>query len=328
MALPFESITRVAVRSADLDQTAEAYSRFFGVREWAVRSRTARVASGGVDLVYDSAIGSAGPVGFELIVPRGEEGLYAQEFSRRGPGISHLLVEVDAPDALAGELKPLGLRGEVHTLPEGSVLHVLPDGVPGHLGLCYVPRTAPPAPERVLRFDHAPALPVQKLYQVAVIVPELAAARARLERLLGIRDWLEIPLEAGPAMPDPLYYGRVVDHAARIAIGRRAQACIEIIEPLRGPTVYRDAFERCGPTPHHLMVTICPPADFDAAAQRLARDGIVVGQSARIPTLMQFAYFDASGPLAGLFVEVVSPLADDWLVRMFPDAALARIVTG
>lgn len=328
MSLPFDAIARVAVRTADLEATTEAYAQFFGVREWALRERLARADAPGEDLHYASAIGSAGPVTFELIAPHGRAGLYARAFAQRGPGLSHVVVETDDPAALEPALRALGVRGHGHALPEGRVLHLDPADVPGALGVCYVPRAALPAPDRVLRFDHDPVLPVQKLYQVSAIVPDLSAARARIQALLGIEAWVEFPLEAGPGMPDPLYYGRVVDHAARIAIGRRGQACVELIEPVRGPTVYRDAFERHGPTMHHIMVTICPPQDFERAAGVLAGRGIVVGQSAAIPTLMQFAYFDGAGPLAGVFVEVISPLSDDWLTRMFPDPALAAIVTG
>jgi methylmalonyl-CoA/ethylmalonyl-CoA epimerase len=328
MPLPFDAIARLAVRTADLEATAAAYSAFFGVAEWQVRERVARGEAGAADLAYASAIGQAGPVGFELIVPRGEADAYADAFADRGPGISHVVVEVDAPGALAAQLRALKLSSQRHTLPEGTALHVDPASLPGHLGVCYVPRAPLPAPERVLRFDTPAVLPVQQLYQVSVIVPDLGAARARLQAVLGIEAWVEFPLESGPGMPEPRYYGRVVEHAARIAIGRRAGACIELVQPVSGPTVYRDALERHGETPHHIMVTICPPAQFDAAAAQLARRGIVVGQSAAIPTLMQFAYFDASGPMAGLFIEVISPLADDWLARMFPDPALAQIVTG
>lgn len=328
MSLPFKRIARVALRCADLDATAQAYSRFFGVREWAVRERELIPTGAGETQRYASAIGHAGPVGFELITPLDDHGVLADAFATRGPGISHLVVEAADPHALAAPARALGVRTQAWSLAEGPVLTLNGQDIPGHLPVWYATDTAPPAPDRVLRLEHTAVLPVQRLYQVSVIVPDLAAARARYEAVLGIEAWVEFPLESGPGMPEPQYYGRVVDHSARIAIGRRADACIELIQPVSGPTVYRDAFERCGETPHHIMATICPPAQFETAAATLAREGIVVGQRAAIPTLMQFAYFDASGPMAGLFIEVISPLADDWLARMFPDPAIARIVTG
>ena len=76
------------------------------------------------------------------------------------------------------------------------------------------------------------------------------------------------------------------------------------------------------------MVSLAPPQDFARAAAQLAPRGIVVGQSASIPGLMAFAYFDGGKPLAGLFVEVIQPLADNWLELMFPSPEIARIVVG
>jgi methylmalonyl-CoA/ethylmalonyl-CoA epimerase len=129
-------------------------------------------------------------------------------------------------------------------------------------------------------------------------------------------------------MPGCEYYGKPVEHTARLSIGRRGDACFELVEPLTGPTVYRDALDRRGECVHHIMVTLAPPQDFERAAQELAGRGIVVGQSASIPGLMAFAYFDGGQPLAGLFVEVIQPLADNWLELMFPSPDIARIVVG
>ena len=131
-------------------------------------------------------------------------------------------------------------------------------------------------------------LPVQKLYQVSLMVRDLDAAKARFRTLLGVEAWVDIGIDSAQ-MPGCEYYGRPVEHTARLSIGRRGGACFELVEPLNGPTVYRDALDRRGECVHHIMVSLAPPQDFQRAAAELAPRGIVVGQSASIPRPMAFA---------------------------------------
>jgi methylmalonyl-CoA/ethylmalonyl-CoA epimerase len=325
MPLPVTAIARVGVLTRDCRATAAEYARFFGINDWRVADCAGRTADGR-DYAHRQAVGYASGVGFELIEP--QSGLWADELARCGEGPSHVVIpcadwaaldQAQATAALASRAEHAERAGRRRLLDSRAQL--------GGLGLVFADADALIAPGEALHLPGAAVLPVQKLYQVSMMVRDLSAAKERFRALLGVEAWVDIGIDSSQ-MPGCEYYGQPVEHTARLSIGRRAGACFELVEPLAGPTVYRDALDRRGECVHHIMVSLAPPQAFQRAAAELAPRGIVVGQSASIPGLMAFAYFDGGQPLAGLFVEVIQPLADNWLELMFPSPDIARIVVG
>lgn len=325
MSLPVTAIARLGVLTRDCSAAAAEYARFFGINDWRLADCAGRTADGR-DYAHRQAVGYANGVGFELIEPT--SGLWADELARCGEGPSHVVIPAADWAALDAAQAAAGLAGAAEHAEHGGRRRLLDSRGPlGGLGLVFADVEALIAPGELLHLPGNAILPVQKLYQVSVMVRDLDAAKERFRTLLGVEAWVDIGIDSAQ-MPGCTYYGKPVEHTARLSIGRRGGACFELVEPLSGPTVYRDALDRRGEAPHHIMVTLAPPQDFDRAAQELAGRGIVVGQSASIPGLMNFAYFDGGQPLAGLFVEVIQPLADNWLELMFPSAEIARIVVG
>ena len=325
MPLPVTAIARVGVLTRDCRAAAADYSRFFGINDWRVADCVGRSADGR-DYAHRQAVGYANGVGFELIEPK--SGLWADELARCGEGPSHVVIPASDWLALDTAQAQTGIAtGAEHSENGGRRRLLASREALGGLTLVFADAAALAPHGEALHLPGDAVLPVQKLYQVSVMVRDLDAAKARFRALLGVEAWVDIGIDSAQ-MPGCQYYGKPVEHTARLAIGRRDGACFELVEPLTGPTVYRDALDRRGECVHHIMVTLAPPQDFDRAAQELAGRGIVVGQSASIPGLMNFAYFDGGRPLAGLFVEVIQPLADNWLDLMFPSPDIARIVVG
>jgi catechol 2,3-dioxygenase-like lactoylglutathione lyase family enzyme len=325
MSLPVTAIARVGVLTRDCRAAAAEYARFFGINDWRLADCAGRTADGR-EYAHRQAVGYANGVGFELIEPK--SGLWADELARCGEGPSHVVIPVSDWPALDQAQAGAGLASAAEHAEHGGRRRLLDSRGPlGGLGLVFADADALIPPGEPLQLPGDAILPVQKLYQVSVMVRDLDAAKERFRTLLGVEAWVDIGIDSAQ-MPGCTYYGKPVEHTARLSIGRRGAACFELVEPLSGPTVYRDALDRRGEAPHHIMVTLAPPQDFERAAQELAGRGIVVGQSASIPGLMAFAYFDGGQPLAGLFVEVIQPLADNWLDLMFPSPDIARIVVG
>ena len=325
MSLPVTAVARVGVLTRDCRAAAAEYARFFGINDWRLADCAGRTADGR-EYAHRQAVGYANGVGFELIEPK--SGLWADELARCGEGPSHVVIPTADWATLDAAQTAAGLASAAEHAERGGRRRLLDSRGPlGGLGLVFADAEALIPPGEPLQLPGSAILPVQKLYQVSVMVRDLDTAKERFRALLGVEAWVDIGIDSAQ-MPGCTYYGKPVEHTARLSIGRRGAACFELVEPLSGPTVYRDALDRRGEAPHHIMVTLAPPQDFERAAQELAGRGIVVGQSASIPGLMAFAYFDGGKPLAGLFVEVIQPLADDWLERMFPSPDIARIVVG
>ncbi len=324
--LPLKSVDRVGITASDIDAVVEAYSRYFGIKRWEVRDL--QVESGS----YRIAHGSAGPVELELVQPLSGNSFFGDFLQSHGEGLSHIVATAEQPLAqLAAGLESVGigvLQRDASELGERIVLdsHSALSG----LGVVLVEGEASDniGSVEVIKYDHPAILPVQQLYQVSVMVNSLEAAQEQYRRILGIEAWVPIGIDTSAGVEGATYYGEPVQHTATLAIGRRGQVCMELVQPLEGPTVYRDALDRYGETMHHIMVTICPPEQYQQAVDQLAGEGIVVSQSAAIPPLMGFGYFDGGKKMPGTFIEVITPLSDNWLEMMFPDKETARIVVG
>ncbi|MEL0081988.1 MAG: VOC family protein [Gammaproteobacteria bacterium] len=323
--LPLANILRVGITAVNAEAVLEAYSRYFGIKRWELRDIT------GVECRYRVASGNAGAVVIEVVEPISGHSFYSEFLSSHGEGMSHVVGRAEQPlaELLAGlNREQIGvLQTETSDLGERTVL----DSRAALCGLGIVVvegESDGSSPDRVIEFTHDAVLPVQQLYQVSVMVRDLAAAQAQFEKILGISAWVPIGIDTRAGVEGATYYGEPVEHTATLAIGRRGEVCMELVQPLEGPTVYRDAIDKQGETMHHIMVTICSPEEHQRAIDKLAGEGVVVAQGAAIPPLMGFAYFDGGEQMPGMFIEVITPLSDNWLEMMFPDRETARIVVG
>ncbi|RLA08853.1 MAG: hypothetical protein DRQ60_01095 [Gammaproteobacteria bacterium] len=323
--LPLAAVNRVGITAVNAEAVLEAYSRYFGVRRWELREFT------GTGYQYRIASGSAGPMEIEVVEPLAGNSFYSNFLANHGEGLSHIVATAEQPvTALLPGLQSEQisvLQTDGSDLGERTILDSR--GVLGGLGIVLVEGSGDgSSPVKVIEYAHEAVLPVQQLYQVSVMVNDLEAAQKQYEKILGINAWVPIGIDTSAGVEDATYYGEPVEHTATLAIGRRGEVCMELVQPLEGPTVYRDAIEKYGETMHHIMVTICSPEEHQQAIDTLAGEGVVVSQSAAIPPLMGFGYFDGGQKMPGMFIEVITPLSDNWLEMMFPDKETARIVVG
>ncbi|MBL4622681.1 MAG: VOC family protein [Immundisolibacteraceae bacterium] len=323
--LPLSKISRVGITAENSEAVLEAYSRFFGIKRWEFRTVS------GDDYEYSIASGSAGPVDIEVVQPISGQSFYSDYLDSHGQGLSHIVAKAEQPLAdllpgLASE-KINALSTDASELGDRTVLDSRV--ALGGLTVVVIEGSADAStPDKVVEYNHEAILPVQQLYQVSVMINDLAAAQQQYEKILGISAWVPIGIDTSAGVEDATYYGEPVEHTATLAIGRRGEICMELVQPLEGPTVYRDALTKYGETMHHIMVTICPPDQFQQAIDTLQPEGIVISQGAAMPPLMGFGYFDGGEKMPGTFVEVITPLSDNWLEMMFPDKETARIVVG
>ncbi len=96
------------------------------------------------------------------------------------------------------------------------------------------------------------------------------------------------------------YRGEPADFTAHIALSYRADVQLELIQPVRGASIYTEFLDHNGPGLHHIC---SEPADFDAALAAAAAQGIEIVQQGDMFGEMRFAYLD--GAAAGVpFVEL------------------------
>lgn len=87
--------------------------------------------------------------------------------------------------------------------------------------------------------------------QTAFVVPDLDTAVGNYAHVFGIGPWQFYTYER-PLVPYMTYYGEPADYAMRLALSYFGPSRVELIECVRGPTVYEDFVEKHGYGVQHL----------------------------------------------------------------------------
>ncbi|MBY8858289.1 VOC family protein [Nocardia sp. CA2R105] len=146
-------------------------------------------------------------------------------------------------------------------------------------------------------FDNAPG--GEAITQVAWVVTDIAATERFLSACFGVRAWTRMPdVHFGPETCS--YRGEPADFTAHIGLSYRGAVQLELIQPVRGASIYSEFLDRSGPGLHHIC---SEPTDFDAAVAAASAQGIEIVQQGDMFGEMRFAYLD--GAAAGVpFVEI------------------------
>jgi len=135
------------------------------------------------------------------------------------------------------------------------------------------------------------AVPIDALaphfFQVAYVVSDVAEAEARFQQWLGVPSWFRMAnMEFGA---DCSLRGRPSDSAAHLSIGWLRDTQVELIEPLRGESLYQEFLDAKGPGLHHIAFDV---PDFDATIAMLSGAGLDLLAKGRVGPGSEFAYFD------------------------------------
>jgi catechol 2,3-dioxygenase-like lactoylglutathione lyase family enzyme len=153
-----------------------------------------------------------------------------------------------------------------------------------------------------------PAAIAPYFFQVAYVVRDLAAAETWFHDVLGVPSWFRMENVAFGA--ECSYRGRPSDSAAHLSVGYLRKTQIELIEPIRGESLYTEFLDAKGPGLHHLAFDV---PDFPATVAALRESGLELVMQGRVGPGSEFAYFDCD--TAG--TSVIEILGFDEGVRAF-----------
>ena len=151
------------------------------------------------------------------------------------------------------------------------------------------------------------------IFQLGYVVTDIEAAKADFARHLGVENWLIMPdVEFSEGCE---FRGGPSDHVAHIGLAYAGDVQLELIQPVRGTSIYTEFLDAGRTGLHH---TAYLTDDFDATLARAADAGLAVDQKGTMAGgLMSFAYID--GGATSSYVEVMH-LTDD-MRAMFDDLA-------
>ena len=126
--------------------------------------------------------------------------------------------------------------------------------------------------------------------QTAYVVADIAATETFFTAQFGVRPWTRMPdIFFGPETCE--YRGEPADFTAHISLAYLGQMQLELIQPVRGTSIYTEFLARNGPGLHHVCVE---PTDFDQTLADAEANGAEVTQRGTMGDgAMEFAYLEA-----------------------------------
>jgi catechol 2,3-dioxygenase-like lactoylglutathione lyase family enzyme len=286
--------TQVSYVVRDIDATAQWFRRalgveFFGVRSYKLGGSDYPLTAGDKPVAADVGIklalataGARGELEIELIQPDGGDGIFSKFVECTGGGLHHVAFEVDDFDIGASPLERDGItaRAAVNGTNKiayfdcrgrgASIIEVAhyDKATRAEIDRLKFPAGANPA--------SAPALDPQlpRLVQISYTVRDLEAVTDWFRRVLGVEHFGVTKATAGRDY-EVLVRGEPVSNpfSLRTAMGRLGpcgEQEIEIIQPLDGPSPYRDFLEKNGDGLNHVSFLV---PEFEPAAERMRAAG-------------------------------------------------------
>jgi methylmalonyl-CoA/ethylmalonyl-CoA epimerase len=134
--------------------------------------------------------------------------------------------------------------------------------------------------------------------QVAYVVRDMERALKNYWEIFGIGPW-QVYTFAPPFMRDSMVRGKPSDHSYLLAVTRHLAVQHELVQPLKGESIYTEHLQKKGEGLHHIKIFY---PDLAAALARYAALGYQVIQSGKVDE-NEFYYIDTEGTF-GYVIEI------------------------
>lgn len=145
-----------------------------------------------------------------------------------------------------------------------------------------------------------PLIEVGKISQVAIVVKDLDEAVKNYWETLGIGPW-HIYRQAPPELQDTFLRGKPARYSMKLAFAKAGAFELELIEPLEGPSIYKEFLKKKGGGLHHIATF--QEEDLSDKLAKFREMGIGVLMSGRCGKV-EFYYLDTE-PVLGIVYELV-----------------------
>jgi methylmalonyl-CoA/ethylmalonyl-CoA epimerase len=143
----------------------------------------------------------------------------------------------------------------------------------------------------------------KQVIQVCVVAKDLQKSMERYWNL-GIGPWAIYTFQS-PELTNTTLHGKPAKYSMKLAIAMVGNMMLELIQPLEGPSTYKEFLEQKGEGLHHIQLAV---ANYDQTIAALGKKGIGVLMKGAWKG-MSYAYLDTESEL-GTILEISKPL--DW----------------
>jgi methylmalonyl-CoA/ethylmalonyl-CoA epimerase len=145
--------------------------------------------------------------------------------------------------------------------------------------------------------------------QIAIVVEDIHAAMDAYSKALGWGPW-NVYEHKPPSLHHTHLHGQEQDFTMIGAETHVGPIVVELLQPVEGPSIYKEWLERKGEGMHHIAVMAHTQEESDAIKARFAAMGADVMMGGRIGETIEFYYLDTE-PMLKVIIESGSGHAVD-----------------
>ncbi len=154
--------------------------------------------------------------------------------------------------------------------------------------------------------------------QIGVVVHDLQSTMEAYHRTFGWEPW-SVYEHKPPALADLRLRGEPAEFSLLTAETQVGPVAFELIQPLSGPSVWREWLATRGEGLHHIACATHPADGAEALMRQLEHEYGRPLTSGRLGSSFEFCYFDTQ-PVLKIIIEAGSGEVDDSIrpIRVFP----------
>jgi catechol 2,3-dioxygenase-like lactoylglutathione lyase family enzyme len=154
--------------------------------------------------------------------------------------------------------------------------------------------------------------------QIAIVVNDMDEALERYHRILGWGPW-NVYEHKPPSLHDTYVRGEPVEYTMIGAEAHVGPIDVELLQPVEGPSIYKEWLDEHGEGLHHVAVMRATPEESEETLHHFGGLGADVLMEGRIGETIHFYYLD-TGPLLKVIIESGTGHAVDLKpVRVYPE---------
>lgn len=311
-----KKIEQIGIVVKDAHKTAIRYSEVFGIGPWVFIDfeptelvyRDERLTQGAC--VFRAALGGFGKLQIKLLQPMKGPGAPAAFLKERGEGIHHVSLSMTADyNQVLSALKELKITAEMEGVV-GAALGFSYMDMQNTLGTSFEFVKPPGTTPVNLKAwgTYTPKGPGlinvagREIRQIGIVVKDVEKTARNYWELLGIGPWMLVDFKP-PHVRDVTLHGISMSHGVdfnvRAALADFGDMQIELLEPVSGPSTYREFLDDYGEGIHHL--SFGESEDHDEVVSILKGHGIHIEMDGVLGNAIRFTYMATQKELGTIF---------------------------
>src|ERR671929_1740955 len=168
-----------------------------------------------------------------------------------------------------------------------------------------------------VRFADGAASGPLAISPIAIVVNDIDEALERYHRILGWGPW-NVYEHKPPSLHDTYVRGEPVEYTMIGAEAHVGPIDVELLQPVDGPSIYKEWLEEHGEGMHHIAVMRPTPEESEETRRHFEELGAPILMEGRLGETIHFYYLDTEPLLKVIFESGTGHAVDLKPVRTYP----------